>query len=220
MKILNWNVERYKKNKSEIDKIIHSYNADIVVLTETSSKLDLGNEYQPIKTENLSNGFDGVQYDENENRVSIWTRYKILNKTKTYDGFTSVNTNLETEFGNLNVYATIIGVFGGKGERFNSDLNEQILDFHNFNSEEMNCIIGDLNTTFSGFTYPSHLARKVLNEQFSTLNMENVTKDIDNNVDHIIISNSFIKDKKIGIDLFNTDKKLSDHIGICISISK
>jgi endonuclease/exonuclease/phosphatase family metal-dependent hydrolase len=220
MKILNWNVERYKKNKSEIDKIIHSYNADIVVLTETSSKLDLGNDYQHIKTENLSNGFDGVQYDEYENRVSIWTRYKILNKTKTYDEFTSINANLETEYGNLNVYATIIGVFGGKGERFNNDLNEQILDFHNFNSGEMNCIIGDLNTTFSGFTYPSHLARKVLNEQFSTLNMENVTKDIDNNVDHIIISNSFIKDKKIVIDLFNTDKKLSDHIGICISISK
>ena len=218
MKILNWNVERYKKNKNEIKNVIHSYKADIIVLTETSSELDLGKEYKQIKTEQLSNGFDGIQYDGNENRVTIWTKYKIVKQTKTYDDFTSVNAVLETEHGNLNVYATIIGIFGGKGERFKNDLKEQVLDFQKFNLEEMNCVIGDLNTTFSGFTYPSHEARNQLNEQLLRLKMSNLTKDIDNNVDYTIISNSFITDKKIETELFNTNKKLSDHIGICISI--
>jgi endonuclease/exonuclease/phosphatase family metal-dependent hydrolase len=48
--------------------------------------------------------------------------------------------------------------------------------------------------------------------------MENLTCNIKDNVDHVIISKSFIENKKLKIETWNLDKKLSDHIGICLTI--
>ena len=48
--------------------------------------------------------------------------------------------------------------------------------------------------------------------------MENLTSEIPQNVDHIVISKEFLKNKKTEIVVFNFDKKLSDHIGICVTV--
>ncbi len=219
MKILTWNVERLNKNNNQlILEIINSYDADIIVLTETSSKLDLSKNYNCISTEKLIPNYDGIKYEENENRTTIWTKYEIIKKHTTFDSYTSLRTEVKTEFGILNIYATIIGVFGGKGERFKIDLKKHLEDFKAFDINEFNCIIGDLNTSFSGYVYPSYGAKNVLNQVFDDLRMKNLTAEIDNNVDHIILSEKFIKDKKTEIEIWNLDKKLSDHIGICVNI--
>mgnify|MGYP003468136382 CR=1 FL=1 len=128
-------------------------------------------------------------------------------------------SNAIIEFGILKVYGTIIGIFGGIGKRFESDLMGQLSDFENFEAEKSNCIIGDLNVYFSGYAYPSRYARNILNETFEKLKMENLTSEIAENVDHIIISKEFIKNKKTEIETWNLDKKLSDHIGICLTIT-
>lgn len=219
MKILTWNVERLKHSLENIRTTIESFNADIVVLTETSSKLQLNNTYKSIATKNLPENLDRIQYKNLENRTTIWTKYDFIKSYKTQDEFTSVCAEIDTEFGNLKVFGTIIGVLGGKGERFQSDLNKQILDFTSFTKTEFNCIIGDLNVMFSGYAYPSHHARNRLNATFDDLQMKNLTATIANNVDHIILSKSFLENKTINVELFNADKKLSDHIGICVTIS-
>ena len=77
-----------------------------------------------------------------------------------------------------------------------------------------------MNVYFSGYAYPSRYARNILNETFEKLKMENLTSEIAENVDHIIISKEFIKNKKIKIETWNLDKKLSDHIGICLTITE
>ena len=196
MKILTWNVERLKKFKNQnLRTIINFYDADILVLTETSSKLDFSKNYKCISTEKLVQNYDGIDYKEEENRTTIWTKYEIVKQNKTFDNFTSICSEIKTEFGVLNIYATIIGVFGGKGERFKNDLIQHLDDFQKFNINEMNCIIGDLNATFSGYTYPSHQARNGLNDAFQNLKMKNLTADIPNNVDHIILSESFLESK-------------------------
>ena len=219
MKILTWNVERLKKFKNQnLINIINSYDADIIVLTETSSEIDLNNNYNCVSTTELPLNHDGIVYKANENRTTIWTKYEVINQTETFDNYTSICAQVKTEFGNLNIYATIIGVFGGKGERFKNDLKLHLDDFQKLNSNEMNCIIGDLNTTFSGFTYPSNDARNTLNETFESLKMKNLTAEIPNNVDHIILSEAFLGNKIIETQIWNLDKKLSDHIGICIAI--
>ena len=74
------------------------------------------------------------------------------------------------------------------------------------------------NDFFFGYTYPSHKARNSLNAAFEKLKMENLTIEIPENVDHIVISKEFLRSKKTEIEVFNQDKKLSDHIGICITI--
>ena len=219
MKILTWNVERVKHNKESLIKCIEKFNADIIVLTETNVELKLNETYKSISTEKLNENFDGIKYKNGENRTAIWTKYNVIKNHKTFDEFTSVCSQIETEFGKLKVYGTIIGVFGGKGERFKSDLNGQLNDFKKFDKTESNCIIGDLNVMFSGFAYPSIEARNTLNQTFEELKMENLTKEITENVDHIILSKEFLKNKVIETEIWNSDKKLSDHIGICITIT-
>lgn len=218
MKILTWNVERLKHSWENIRTTIETFNADIIVLTETSSKLQLNDTYKSIATKNLPENFDGIQYKNHENRTTICTKYNVIKKYKTQNEYTSVCSEIDTEFGTLKVFGTIIGVFGGKGERFQIDLNMQILDFLTFDKNQSNCIIGDLNVMFSGYAYPSHHARNRLNATFDDLQMKNLTATIANNVDHIILSKSFLKNKTINVELFNADKKLSDHLGICVTI--
>ena len=221
MKILTWNVQRLeKKENKKILAKLYEFGADIIVLTETSSILNLNKHYKSISTETLTENYDNVNYKVGENRTTIWTKYKFVNHLKTNDNYTSVCSEIETEFGILKVYGTIIGIFGGIGKRFESDLKGQLNDFEKFDATKSNCIIGDLNVFFSGYAYPSHYARNVLNETFKKLKMENLTSEVVENVDHIIISKEFIKNKKTEIETWNIDKKLSDHIGICLTITE
>ncbi|MDP2688156.1 MAG: endonuclease/exonuclease/phosphatase family protein [Aequorivita sp.] len=217
MKILTWNLERLQKNRKEaILRIVENQHADILILTETSSEINPGKEYHTIATENLESGYDGITYKAGENRTTIWTKYPIKTQRVTYDKFTSVCVDVETEFGLLTIYGTIIGVFGGKGERFKNDFEKQSKDFVKL--EGNICIAGDMNTTLSGYVYPSHDARNKLKEIIQRMDLCCPTASLDKNVDHILLSNSFVGNRKIGVTLWNEDLTLSDHIGICLSI--
>lgn len=219
MKILTWNLERLIKDKNQLilDKL-SELDADILILTETNSIINPGEDYSCIATESLSKGYDGIPYKRGENRTTIWTKYKIEKQCKTFDNFTSVCAEIQTALGVLTIYGTIIGAFGGKDERFKTDLKFQSLDFENLSGNI--CIAGDFNVYMIGYAYPSHEARKKLNQIFDNLNLQCLTREIADNVDHIVLSHDFIKDKKINIETWNLDKKLSDHIGICIHLSE
>ena len=218
MKILTWNIERPKSENQLITNKIAEFNADIIILTETNSAIKFGEEFKFVATETLKSGFDGIKYEAGENRTTIWTKYTIGIQNKTFDTITSVCAEIETPKGLLNVYGTIIGVFGGFGERFKNDLEKQLLDFDNLSKEKLICIAGDLNVTFSGRVYPSHDAKNKLNSAFEQLKLKNLTSEIENNVDHIVISKSLVENRNVKIETWNHDKKLSDHIGICVTI--
>ena len=79
------------------------------------------------------------------------------------------------------------------------------------------CIAGDFNIALSGFAYPSHKAKNHINEIFERLNLKCLTAEIADNVDHIAISKSYIENSKTSIEIWNENKILSDHIGICIT---
>ncbi len=128
IKILTFNLERLKHHKQSILSQIEAFSADIVAVTETGSQLQLNDTYNSISTEFLPEYFDNIKYKAGENRTTIWTSYPIIETHKTYDSFTSVCSDIQTEFGILIVYGTIIGVFGGKGQRFETDLQGQLND--------------------------------------------------------------------------------------------
>jgi hypothetical protein len=222
MKIINWNVGRPTANKSQqITDKLNQLDGDILILTETNSTIIPLANYHHISTDLLPHNHDGINYNANENRTSIFSKYPITKTYKTFDNFTSLCADIETPFGSLTIYATIIGVFGGKGNRFNEDLQHHISDFEKLLNDKQVCIVGDYNTTFNGFTYPSHSARDTMNSVFDKFHLTNLTASIDNCVDHISISNEFLKNKKVQInDVWNTDKKLSDHIGTAITLSE
>lgn len=224
MKIINFNIERLlilSKLKSIIG-LIKSYDADIIVLTETNSKLiDLGKNYFTQHSKLLSKNQDNVNfYREGENRVSIYSKYPIKSRIQTTDEFTSLAIELETTFGKLIVYGTIIGIFGYSRDkdRFVKDFNDQESDFNKIFANENVCLIGDLNISLSGWIYPSKEYRENLNAIINQFDLDSSTASLKDNIDHILISKKFIKNREIQIEPFNVDKKLSDHIGICLTV--
>ena len=221
MKIINWNVGRPTANKSRqiIDKL-SQLDGDILILTETNSDIILPTNYHHLSTDLLPNNHDGINYTANENRTSIFSKYPITKTYKTFDNFTSLCADIETPFGSLTIYATIIGVFGGKGNRFDEDLQHHISDFDKLLHNKQICIVGDYNMMFNGFAYPSYSARQTMNSVFDKFHLTNLTASLDICVDHISISNEFLKNRKVQLgDIWNIDKTLSDHIGTAITLT-
>lgn len=222
MKIINWNVGRPSKPKSKLilDKL-DELKGDIVILTETNSNITPKGNDTLVATNHLPHDFDGnlcIPYTSVENRTSIWTKYPVTKTYQTYDGFTSVCADISTPLGQLTVYATIIGVFNGLRPRFHHDLKGQLLDFGAIFPGKQVAIIGDYNISFTGRAYPSHAARQTLNQTFEKHNLTNLTGSIINAIDHIAISNDFIKNTSITLDIWNLDKEVSDHIGFAVTL--
>lgn len=220
MKIATWNLQRLEKRKNQqiLDKLA-DINADILVLTETSSKIQLDN-YNCISTDPLPTDFDNTKYADGENRVSILTKYKITIRHETFDSFTTVCSDIETPLGVLTVYGSIIGVFANRQPRFDNDLNGQLADFEKIFTGRQVCFIGDLNVTFSGRTWPSNKTRQILVDAFKKYNLTNTTANIEGTVDHMVLSKDFLDNKHLSIETWNVDKKLSDHIGHLLNLTQ
>jgi len=213
MRIATWNLQRLDKRKNQlIHKKLVDINADILVLTETNSIIRLDN-YTCISTDLLPAEFDNMNYKPGENRVSILTKYKATTQIKTFDSFTTVCTVLETPFGLLTIYGSIIGVFANRQPRFDNDLKGQLADFERIFPGSQVCIAGDSNVTFSGRPWPSMKARQTLVDNFKNHGLTITTAGINNTVDQIVLSNKFLDNKNLEIITWNADKKLNDHVG-------
>lgn len=215
MRIATWNVERlkHKSNLEKIKNICNELNADIFVLTETDEQINLNhkNFFQTPKFH------DKNFYKITDNRVTIFTNYNFVKTYSTFDKFTAICIELETEFGNLLVYGTIIGIFGNRNKNFKIDLLKQIEDFKIL-SEKNICIVGDFNLSFADNYYFTNFGRNNLLQTFSALNIEILTKNCAECIDHIAISKNFLMNKKFTCSEWNFDKKLSDHKGIFVDI--
>ena len=221
MKIATWNVERLKHN-SKLDKInflIDELNADILVLTETDERIKPSKFKYRIDTPKLTE-IDAKNYVETENRISIFTNYEIEEQFETFDKYTSLCVGLKTEFGNLKVYGTIIGIYGNRNENFNIDLKKQIEDFEKLSKEDNLCVIGDYNISFADNYYFTNFGRDELNKSFEKNKVELITRQKEQCIDQIAISKSFIENIEIEIAEWNEDKKFSDHKGIYIKLKK
>ena len=221
MKILSWNLERPKKNQTtkteKIKSLIHSENPDIIVLTESNLCLDFGEKYFSLHTNALPSLHDNQKYFEGENRVSIFSKFPFKKQISTYDSFTSICGLVETRFGELIVYGSIIGSFGGKDFHFENDLKYQKEDIENLSGNI--CFAGDFNISFSGWKYPS---KKVIDETknfFIDKNLEILTKNNKDSAIHTVISKELLKDKTYSTKMIETDRKISDHNLIICEIS-
>ena len=216
MKISTWNIERLKikKNLIEIQNEIARISADIIILTEFNNLVELPFYTYKFETEKLPNNL--YNYKETERRTAIFSKFPITKNYKTYDNQTSCCVEIETENGNLIVYGTIIGIVGIADKNFHSDLESQIADINSISKLGNFCFAGDLNTSFSDNYYFSEIARQKLQYCFMENNLINTTRNIKENIDHLVISENFIENKKIEICEWNLEKKISDHKGICI----
>ena len=221
MKIATWNIERPTSTSKRLPSIIQrlkDVDADILILTETNDTIDLGEVYTTFHTSELKETF----YKAGEKRVSIYSKYKSNEQLKTFREDTSLCVILQTPLGDLAVYGTIIGTNGSKGHNFTDDLALQLIDFDNIAANYNLCIAGDLNITFGDNYYYTKDGRDKLNSSFTKLNLVNLTSGIQNNIDHIVITKSFIGERAHQVENpWNNppDSKIySDHQGVAVSI--
>ncbi len=218
MKIATWNVERLKHKKA-LDEILlecENTQADILVLTETDTRLQPSYRYC-IQTPMFSDIAPNY-YANSENRVSIFTKYPCVRRYETFDKYTSICCEFETELGNILVYGTIIGIFGNRERSFQADLHKQIKDFARLSVGNNLCICGDFNCSFADNYYYTKRGRDSLQNAFDKESICLLTGDIKECVDHIAISKRIVADTEIRIDEWNLQKTLSDHKGITVTI--
>ncbi|MDR3294600.1 MAG: endonuclease/exonuclease/phosphatase family protein [Clostridiales Family XIII bacterium] len=217
LKIATWNIERLR-HKNELPSIVASCeqaNADIFILTETDSRLNL--KYKscfsalPEATPNY--------YAATETRVSIYTNYDFVRRYTTFDEHTAISVELETDIGSLLVYGTVIGIYGNRHKNYMNDLLCQIADIKSLAAESKRlCICGDYNCSFSDNYYFTKAGRTALEEAFSKYKLELLTRNQSECIDHIVVSRELIDDSLVEITEWNLDKKLSDHKGIAVEI--
>ena len=221
MKIATWNLERPTKNGHKTQAILQclqKLNADILVLTETNECINLGNEYEHFQTEK----YEGINCKQGDRQVSIFSKYPIIRHLPTFRADTSLCVEIKTPLGKLIVYGTIIGNLGNRDEQFKTDLDKQLLDFQAYGKTDNFCLIGDLNISFSDIYYFTKEGRAKLKNTFALLNMEIMTEQITNNIDHIVLSKNFFTNRKFtkGFwnDTENKKERLSDHKGVFVKI--
>ncbi|MFI3250487.1 MAG: hypothetical protein R3Y07_05950 [Eubacteriales bacterium] len=217
MKIATWNVERlkHKKDLEAIRQNCVKQNADILVLTETDRQIDL--DYQHIFSTPSLIEIAPTYYQPTEHRVSIFSRFPCVKVHDTHDKYTSLCVELETPWGNLHVYGTIMGIYGNREKSFRPDVEKQVSDIRNFANEGKHlCVVGDYNCSFCDNYYFTKWARSTLLNTFSDSELVLLTSNAPECIDHIAVSREFLGARAWQVDEWNKDKKFSDHKGISV----
>lgn len=213
------------RHRRHLDRLLlacENLNADILVLTETDERLhpDYANFISTPKLIDIAASLD-YSVNEHENRVSIFTDYPVICQYDTYDPYTAVCAELQTEWGNLLVYGTIIGISGNRRKSFQLDLIKQTEDFRRLcELGKPLCICGDFNLSFADNYYFTTFGRDTLKQSFSDNGIMLLTEGMAECIDHIAVSCDFVKGASICFMEWNYDKDLSDHKGIAVSMKK
>jgi len=96
----------------------------------------------------------------------------------------------------------------------------QLADFERLAKDQNLCIAGDYNLSFSDNYYFTTSGLNCLLDSFNKNKINILTQDVRNCIDHITLSSEFCSKFSVKISEWNLDKKLSDHIGVMISISE
>ena len=147
-----------------------------------------------------------------------WAKFSIKKRFKTYDSKTSCCVEVETDFGNLIIYGTVVGIIGNTDPDFKTDLIKQTEDINIFSKLGHFSYAGDLNISFSDNYYFTKFGRETLVECFNTNQLLNVTESLSENIDHIVLTEGFANRFTYEISEWNVDKKLSDHKGVCLNL--
>ncbi len=216
MKIATWNVERLKHRRElpQITEMCKRIAVDIFVLTETDSALDLGYE-SCFRT--LPPTDEGAPYQSTESRVAICTNYEYVEQWETFNEKTAICVELLTNRGSLLVYGVVIGIYGNRHKNYTEDLPRILSDIERLAAEGKHlCVIGDFNCSFSDNYYYTKAGRAALEGVLARNNLELLTRQQPECVDHIAISRNFFGDSAVNVEEWNCDKKLSDHKGVYI----
>lgn len=207
--------------------MLNSFDFDILVITE-SLLLNLNYPYsyttEKIPSKGIYENLDYGKYLNSNNayRVVIYSKYEAVEILNVSDKHTSLALKFNSEFGDLNIYATIIGTWFNKLPYAKIELENCINDclqiFEKYNSVTL---IGDLNTSFcidnKDYQINESTTNKIKNLVAKT-NMNMSTAGIKHNIDHIFLTNEIASVCSIDSEIFIQKDFLSDHPGIVLNI--
>lgn len=247
MIIATWNLDHASRTRSQrlIDSQIakiEDIKADIVVLTETTDKVDLSNGGFTCVTPHKKNTYDKYW-------STIWSKLPITHPIDCDDNETAVCAQIETPSGALIVYGTIIpyhaykGLSGksGKWAEHEKSIVDHGNDWRTIQDKFPGVpfiVAGDFNQTRDGSkAYCPPNGIELLAEQLIRNNLTCITEEdfgangklkpdpkrkgrYRHNVDHICVSKSGIQVRDVGVwDHFDENTYWSDHNGVYAELS-
>jgi hypothetical protein len=235
IRIATWNLERpsqngFKKNQHRLDKI-YEINADLWVFTETNSAICLeGQGYTAVESCPIQ-GY----HKSGEHLTTIWSAWKVNHSILTFDPSVAVCAEVESPFGAMIIYGTVITYANDKGqsgtskkwEEHRKSIRQHHQDWSRIIQQYPNhliCIAGDFNQSRGdrGW-YEEKEAYNMLTSALEDLNLQCVTaksmKELElsrASVDHICLSEDF-KSRIISVNGWEGEK-MSDHNGIFVEL--
>jgi len=209
MRIVNWNVQRPRltgrKNALQINHLI-GLKPDISILTETSTAIDHGPEYLAYFTEPSPR-----KPGDSEAVAARWvrnSRFYVVGPVETSDPQEAVCVELESDFGPILVYASIVPYHGYKGQNGTSDpwdAHKKAIRWHAQDWARMRArfpghgviVGGDFNQTRGGMGgYGTAEVRQLMTEALAAAGLTCVTEAdfratsglSRQNIDHVCLS--------------------------------
>jgi endonuclease/exonuclease/phosphatase family metal-dependent hydrolase len=239
VRIATWNLERPKqngwvKNQRCLDKI-REIDADVWVLTETNAAIAIPSDYEAVASASVS-GYHAV----GENLSTIWSRWKVLRSIPTFDPIWAVCAEVDSPFGAMIIYGTVITYANDKGisdtakrwEEHRRSIRQHHEDWLRIQKQYPNhlmCIAGDFNQSRdnSGW-YEEKESVELLSTALHDLSVVCVTEEnlqtkglSRSTVDHICLSES-LQSYKVGVGAWEgttpENKKMSDHNGMFVDL--
>jgi len=238
-RIATWNLERptqdgWIKNQRRLDQI-RAIAADVWVLTETNTVIDLGTDYKCVASRPIAS-----YHKAGECLSAIWSKWKVLSNINTFDDQWAVCAEIESPFGVMIVYGTVLPYANDKGrdgtakrwEEHRRSIHQHHEDWRRIQNEYPNhlmCIAGDFNQSRdqSGW-YEEKQSVEMLSRNLDNLSLVCVTQEnlqkkgfSRSTVDHICLSQTLASHvtKMDAWEGTTLDKgKMSDHNGIFIDL--
>jgi len=231
LRIATWNLGRptfatQAKNDSLLETL-RTVDADILVLTETNSCIDPGEVYASFASTCLfqSLAIGAEEYQPGENRVTIWSRLPGRRRIDMCNSHSAVCAQITTDWGELNVYGTVIGIYGKNRSRFEPILSQtdfertlevQLADWERLAELGNLCIAGDYNLSLADNYHVTRKHRDRILACFKKLDIDVPTWKLPKNVDHIAVSKLFFNSGARTPDTWPRGK--SDHQGVWLTI--
>ncbi|MDP3720327.1 MAG: endonuclease/exonuclease/phosphatase family protein [Acidobacteriota bacterium] len=238
MRIATWNLERLPTawRRSVIQSQLREVNADIWILTETSSGLSPGKDYKLV-----SSGAPDRLGDQGEVWVAIWSRFPIRQIDVFGDPARSAAASISLPNSQrLGVCGTVLPWRGSPWRSypsagavaFSAALEAQKADWHRINAEHDGlCVAGDFNQDLSAKSYYwSAKARALLSSALAECNLQAVTADPTDpvrtltqqeraSIDHICLPRQWhTSAPPVAWPRFLDGRPMSDHFGVYVDL--
>lgn len=237
MKIATINIDWFKKSKAIqtlIKEEIIKQDVDFLVVTENIQSFRFNDKYfayhsTPIPTDKEFQHLKYGEYIKWETpvRTSIYSKRNSIKQLNVVDDYTSICHKFLVNKKEVVIYGIIIGTYGIK---YQTEIAKQELD--NFKEDIENIsltnenifIIGDLNTSFilkENTQLATIKSREEIVSFTNSLHIQRTTETIENNIDHIFVSQKLHLQSQIKLSTFLDDNALKDapHKGILLDIN-